>query len=87
MNRAAAMAALFLIVLGSAYARGRIDGKHALQSRLDAAQVQADAATAETSRALMIAERTRREQAQQFEDQLNALPDNGAVCVDAGWVR
>lgn len=76
-----------LALLGAAYAIGHRQGTAALQARLDAATVAAQTAAAETASKLAAAEQARRAQAQAFEDQLNALPDTGAVCLPSEWLR
>jgi hypothetical protein len=87
MTRSIALALLMLAALGAAYLTGRVHGREALQAKLDAAQVRADAAAANDTRELAKAEQAARAASQSFEDQLYAKPDTGGVCIPDGWVR
>ncbi|MGV8987835.1 MAG: hypothetical protein ACOH2H_16295 [Cypionkella sp.] len=87
MNRSIALVLAVLGSLAGAYWFGGHQTAVAMQARLDAASVRAQAAAAETTKALAAAEQSRRQISQQFEDELNAQPDNGLVCIPDGWVR
>ena len=82
-----AIALAIIAALGLAYGVGRHQGTAALQARLDAATVQAQAQAAETSKALAAAEQARRGLSQQLEDAANADPVLVPMCLSVERVR
>ena len=86
-SRSLIIAMILLAALSSAYLTGRVQGRAALQARLDAATMQAQAAALETSKALAVAEQARRAISAQMEDAANADPVAVPVCLSADRVR
>lgn len=87
MTRSLSLALLMLAALGAAYLTGRVQGREALQGRLDAAIVASQAAAAETTKALAVAEQNRRAIAAQLEDAANAQPVTAPACLPVERVR
>jgi hypothetical protein len=87
MTRSVTLALLLLAALGAAYLTGRVHGREALQAKLDADLVAAQAAAAETSKALAVSEQNRRTLAAQLEDAANAQPVTSPACLPIERVR
>lgn len=87
MIRLATAVAVTLALLGAAYGLGRVQGRAALQARLDAAQVKADATDKADMRDLALAEQAIRRTATHTEDAIHAAPDLSGVCLPRGWLR
>lgn len=87
MIRLALAVALALALLGAAYGAGWRMGRVALQGRLDAAQVKADATNANDARELAASEQRRNIAGRQTEDAIHAATDLPGVCLPAGWLR
>lgn len=86
MIRLAAAVAVTLALLGAAFGLGRVQGTAALQARLDAAQVKADATEKAEMRDLAIAEQAQRRTATATEDTIHAATDLSGVCLPRGWL-
>lgn len=87
MTRLALAVALALALLGAAYGAGWHMGRVAMQGRLDAAAVASAAASVETTRALAMAEQTRRQLSQALEDDANAQPVSAPQCLPVERVK
>ena len=87
MTRYITFALVVMAALGAAYVTGHRHGTAALQARLDAATVQAQAQAAETARALAVAEQKRARLAQALEDQASAEPVTVPVCLGPSRLR
>ena len=86
MTRAAILAAVFLALLGGAYALGHRQATAAFQARLDAATVKAQQAAAETASKLAAAEQERARLSQALEDAANADPVTSTACLPVSRV-
>lgn len=83
MTRVWIIAAVMALVFGAGWFKGRA----ALQARLDAVQVQAQAAALEATKALAVAEQQRATLSQQLEDQANADPVSVPAALPVERVR
>lgn len=87
MIRYALFLALCVALAGSIYAKGRVDGKAALQARYEAAQEAAREATAKLEAARLIAQAERDRLARELEDAANADPVLVPQCLSPDRVR
>ena len=87
MNRLAALALALVLAFASGAGIGWVKGRAALQARLDAQTIQAQAAALETSKALAVAEQARRTISAQLDEAANAQPVTSPACLPVERVR